>query len=91
MRSLGCFLLRRCADVQRAIFTHHPLYQQLLVYDPAKALPVSSFPLSILPEAHPSINCFQALDYLCVFLSFMLQWNLLNVFLAKLAELTSFS
>jgi hypothetical protein len=37
---------------------------QLLGYDPAKALPVSSFPLSVLPEAAPSINCFQALDYL---------------------------
>ncbi|KAF9444516.1 DUF21-domain-containing protein [Macrolepiota fuliginosa MF-IS2] len=35
----------------------------LLNYDPSKALPVSAFPLSILPEAHPSINCFQALDY----------------------------
>ncbi|KAG1756153.1 hypothetical protein EDD22DRAFT_1044679 [Suillus occidentalis] len=34
-----------------------------LVYDPARALPVSDFKLSILPEAHPSINCFQALDY----------------------------
>ena len=39
---------------------------KLLKYDPSKALPVSSFPLSILPEAFPSINCFQALDYLCV-------------------------
>lgn len=37
---------------------------QLLAYDPSKALPVSHFKLSILPEAHPSINCFQALDYL---------------------------
>jgi len=26
-------------------------------------LPVSHFPLSILPEAKPTINCFQALDY----------------------------
>jgi hypothetical protein len=41
---------------------------QLLRYDPAEALPVSSFPLSVLPEAHPTINCFQALDYLCVIL-----------------------
>jgi metal transporter CNNM len=40
------------------------LIKKLLTYDPSKALPVSSFPLSILPEAHPSINCFQALDYL---------------------------
>ncbi|KAG9310409.1 hypothetical protein JVU11DRAFT_9548 [Chiua virens] len=39
------------------------LVKKLLAYDPAKALPVSSFKLSILPEAHPSINCFQALDY----------------------------
>ncbi|KAI6096598.1 hypothetical protein F5141DRAFT_1153173 [Pisolithus sp. B1] len=36
---------------------------QLLIYDPSKCLPVSHFKLSILPEAHPSINCFQALDY----------------------------
>lgn len=40
------------------------LCSQLLAYDPAKGLPVSAFPLSILPEAHPSISCFQALDYL---------------------------
>ncbi|KAF8168560.1 hypothetical protein B0H34DRAFT_793142 [Crassisporium funariophilum] len=39
------------------------LIKKLLTYDPSKALPVSAFPLSILPEAHPSINCFQALDY----------------------------
>ncbi|KAF9527887.1 hypothetical protein CPB83DRAFT_369378 [Crepidotus variabilis] len=39
------------------------LVKKLLTYDPAQSLPVSSFPLSILPEAHPSINCFQALDY----------------------------
>ncbi|PBK61498.1 DUF21-domain-containing protein [Armillaria solidipes] len=39
------------------------LVKKLLTYDPAKELPVSSFPLSILPEAYPSINCFQALDY----------------------------
>ncbi|PPQ76770.1 hypothetical protein CVT24_010757 [Panaeolus cyanescens] len=39
------------------------LIKKLLTYDPAKALPVSAFQLSILPEAHPSINCFQALDY----------------------------
>ncbi|PPQ83850.1 hypothetical protein CVT25_000909 [Psilocybe cyanescens] len=39
------------------------LIKKLLTYDSKKALPVSSFPLSILPEAHPSINCFQALDY----------------------------
>ncbi|KZT68840.1 DUF21-domain-containing protein [Daedalea quercina L-15889] len=39
------------------------LVKKLSVYDPKEALPVSKFPLSILPEAHPSINCFQALDY----------------------------
>ncbi|GBE78589.1 DUF21-domain-containing protein [Sparassis crispa] len=39
------------------------LLKKLSVYDPSQALPVSKFPLSILPEAHPSINCFQALDY----------------------------
>lgn len=39
------------------------LIKKLLIYDPARALPVSDFKLSILPEAHPSINCFQALDY----------------------------
>ncbi|KAF5346076.1 hypothetical protein D9756_010834 [Leucocoprinus leucothites] len=39
------------------------LVKKLLNYDPSKALPVSAFPLSILPEALPSINCFQALDY----------------------------
>ena len=40
-----------------------------MTYDPRMALPVSAFPLSILPEAPPSINCFQALDYLCVLLN----------------------
>ncbi|TFK48051.1 DUF21-domain-containing protein [Heliocybe sulcata] len=39
------------------------LIKKLLKYDPAEELPVSAFKLSILPEAHPSINCFQALDY----------------------------
>lgn len=39
------------------------LIKKLLKYDPATAQPVSNFKLSILPEAHPSINCFQALDY----------------------------
>ncbi|KAG6824967.1 hypothetical protein H0H92_005286 [Tricholoma furcatifolium] len=39
------------------------LVKRLLTYDPAKALPVSAFPLSVLPEADPTINCFQALDY----------------------------
>ncbi|KAF8870596.1 hypothetical protein CPB84DRAFT_1801877 [Gymnopilus junonius] len=39
------------------------LVKKLLTYDPSKGLPVSSFALGILPEAQPSINCFQALDY----------------------------
>ena len=37
---------------------------QLLTYDPAQCWPVSKFTMSILPEAKPTINCFQALDYL---------------------------
>ncbi|KAF8741335.1 hypothetical protein RHS02_03479, partial [Rhizoctonia solani] len=41
----------------------HVLPSQLLSYDPSQGLPVSAFPLSILPEAKPSISCFQALDY----------------------------
>ncbi|KAB5592990.1 Hemolysin [Ceratobasidium theobromae] len=36
---------------------------RLLAYDPAQQLPVNAFSLSILPEAEPSISCFQALDY----------------------------
>jgi len=39
------------------------LIKKLLTYDPTKAFPVSCFKLSILPEASPTINCFQALDY----------------------------
>ncbi|KAJ8520651.1 hypothetical protein ONZ45_g2570 [Pleurotus djamor] len=39
------------------------LIKKLLAYDPSQALPVSEFSLSVLPEASPSINCFQALDY----------------------------
>jgi len=34
--------------------------KKFLTYDPSQALPVSSFSLSILP----TVNCFQALDYL---------------------------
>ncbi|CAK5282672.1 unnamed protein product, partial [Mycena citricolor] len=44
------------------------LIKKLLKYDPSQALPVSSFPLSILPEARPTISCFQALDYLYGFI-----------------------
>jgi len=39
------------------------LIKKLLRYDPTSARPISAFPLSILPEAPPSISCFQALDY----------------------------
>ncbi|KAF9262135.1 DUF21-domain-containing protein [Marasmius fiardii PR-910] len=39
------------------------LVKKLLQYDPSRKLAVSKFPLSILPEAPGSINCFQALDY----------------------------
>ncbi|KAK0200696.1 hypothetical protein DFS33DRAFT_1386614 [Desarmillaria ectypa] len=39
------------------------LVKKLINYDPSQAFPVSNFALSILPEAHPSINCFHALDY----------------------------
>ncbi|KAF8680103.1 hypothetical protein RHS04_03961 [Rhizoctonia solani] len=35
------------------------LIKKLLSYDPSQGLPVSAFPLSILPEAKPSISCFQ--------------------------------
>lgn len=52
-------------SITRPCGLHFP-YQQLLSYDPAKSQAVGSFKLSILPEAQPSINCFQALDYLCV-------------------------
>ena len=37
---------------------------KLLPYDPKLELPIEAFPLSVLPEASPSIDCFQALDYL---------------------------
>jgi len=39
------------------------LVKKLLTYDPSQCWPVSKFLLSILPEARPTINCFQALDY----------------------------
>ncbi|KAF8310843.1 DUF21-domain-containing protein [Clavulina sp. PMI_390] len=39
------------------------LIKKLIAYDPELKLRVSSIPLSILPEAKRSINCFQALDY----------------------------
>ncbi|KAF9255901.1 DUF21-domain-containing protein [Marasmius fiardii PR-910] len=39
------------------------LVKQLLHYDLSRPLPVSEYSLSILPEALPTINCFQALSY----------------------------
>ncbi|KAI0762500.1 hypothetical protein C8Q74DRAFT_1337026 [Fomes fomentarius] len=39
------------------------LVKMLSVYDPSSAIAISDFPLSLLPEAPPTINCFQALDY----------------------------
>ncbi|EIN13166.1 DUF21-domain-containing protein [Punctularia strigosozonata HHB-11173 SS5] len=48
---------------QPLVFIGLLLVKQLVRYDPSQAKPVSSFRLSILPEAKPNINCFQALDY----------------------------
>ncbi|KAJ7048040.1 hypothetical protein C8F01DRAFT_1269285 [Mycena amicta] len=48
------------------------LVKKLLRYDISQACTVSSLPLSILPEAHPGISCFQALDYLWVVKSLFL-------------------
>ncbi|VDB85109.1 unnamed protein product [Peniophora sp. CBMAI 1063] len=39
------------------------LIKKLLQYDPASKWPVKNFKLSILPEAKPTVSCFQALDY----------------------------
>ncbi|KAJ4485216.1 hypothetical protein J3R30DRAFT_1325590 [Lentinula aciculospora] len=39
------------------------LVKKLLQYNHLLNLPVRDFQLSILPEAYPSISCFQALDY----------------------------
>jgi len=39
------------------------LIKTLLRYDVSEKRTIGSFKLSILPEALPSINCFQALDY----------------------------
>jgi hypothetical protein len=56
---------------------------QLLTYDPSRCWPVSKFHLSILPEARPSINCFQALDYLCAAPYRLHNARVLNPLLAK--------
>ncbi|KAG9014757.1 hypothetical protein FRB94_010604 [Tulasnella sp. JGI-2019a] len=39
------------------------LVKRLLLYDPNRPKKVSEFKLTVLPEAKPSISCFQALDY----------------------------
>lgn len=39
------------------------LIKKLLRYDPSTNKTVGQLPLSLLPEARPDINCFQALDY----------------------------
>ncbi|GMK53596.1 hypothetical protein CspeluHIS016_0101820 [Cutaneotrichosporon spelunceum] len=39
------------------------LVKRLISYNPEEGLPISKFPLLPLPEAKPSLNCFQALDY----------------------------
>ncbi|KAF9065355.1 hypothetical protein BDP27DRAFT_62255 [Rhodocollybia butyracea] len=39
------------------------LVKKLLQYDHLLNLPIRDLPLSILPEAHPCTNCFQAFDY----------------------------
>jgi metal transporter CNNM len=64
---VGLLLVKKVLEFcSFSTFSFTELIMQLLTYDPSKALPVSSFQLSILPEALPSINCFQALDYLYV-------------------------
>jgi len=39
------------------------LVKRLLMFDPSTTTKVSDIKLSVLPEALPSISCFQALDY----------------------------
>ena len=57
--------------------------RQLLTYDPSQCWPVSKFALSILPEAKPTINCFQALDYLCAAPHRLHSARVLNPLLAR--------
>lgn len=40
------------------------LVKRLLLYDPSTPKKVSELKLTVLPEARPTISCFQALDYL---------------------------
>ncbi|KAG8908728.1 hypothetical protein FRC01_007256, partial [Tulasnella sp. 417] len=39
------------------------LVKKLLLYDPSRPKRVGDFRLTVLPEAKPTISCFQALDY----------------------------
>ncbi|KAK4054686.1 cell agglutination protein Mam3 [Microbotryomycetes sp. JL221] len=39
------------------------IVKKLIAYDPAQAQPVSSFPLSVLPETGPDSTCLDALNY----------------------------
>ncbi|KAI9637481.1 uncharacterized protein MKK02DRAFT_23698 [Dioszegia hungarica] len=48
---------------QKDNFTGMLLVKRLITYNPEDNFPVHKFPLLPLPEAKPSINCFQALDY----------------------------
>ncbi|RSH88705.1 hypothetical protein EHS25_002932 [Saitozyma podzolica] len=48
---------------QKDNFVGMLLVKRLITYNPDDAWPVSRFQLLPLPEARPSINCFQALDY----------------------------
>ena len=61
---LGLLLIKKvCFKFESHTYLLLIRFVQLLVYDPSQKLPISAFPLSVLPEAAPSINCFQALDY----------------------------
>lgn len=64
---IGILLVKTVSFIIKTIPSVRLIKMQLLAYDPKMALPVSSFPLSVLPEAPPSVNCFQALDYLYAF------------------------
>ncbi|ORX38545.1 hypothetical protein BD324DRAFT_621300 [Kockovaella imperatae] len=48
---------------QKYNFTGMLLVKRLITYNPEDQWPVSKFNLLPLPEAKPTINCFQALDY----------------------------
>ncbi|KAJ6587474.1 hypothetical protein DFH09DRAFT_1359195 [Mycena vulgaris] len=68
---IGLLLIRRCVCAVpssllmtfRNDITNKGLSYCFTAQNSSMTLPVSSFSLSILPEARPSINCFRALDY----------------------------